>query len=124
MEPNERENISQFIIDNMDIKSSISLSFNHSLLYGLFSISQSFDFIKSILGFVSSNEFHRVSLILFDFLQLSSLKNNEYDFLHLLSFIMDIIGSIVSGSQSEYLLNLKMILIINTSIFVHKVTKI
>lgn len=104
MEQNERTKISQIITEKMDLKCSMSLTFNHSLLLGQFSISQTLDHVKSILGYVNSNEFHRVSLILFDYLQLYSFNKKENDFLHLLSFIMDIIGKVVSGSQSEYLL--------------------
>lgn len=105
MDQIERERLTKRF-DNLNLKYSMSFALSHSLHLALFNSPKSFDYITQLLGFVGQPKFHQVSLLLFDYLQMFSEENQEENFMKIFKHILDIIGTVLSGSSSKHLLQI------------------
>ena len=101
----EKEIISKEF-DKLDLKYSVSYTFAHSLHLGKFKSPQSLNIIKQIFGFVDQPKFHSFSLLLLDYFQVYSERKNENEFISLLTQIMDTIGTVISGLNTNNLLQI------------------
>ncbi|KAK8895009.1 hypothetical protein M9Y10_023451 [Tritrichomonas musculus] len=102
---NEIDDLARFF-QHFPAKNSMSFTLEHSLYQGMFNHPKNFNLIKSIVGYVGQPKFHNMSLLLYDQLQLFSRNNQENEFMSILAEILDIIGTVLSGANSEHLLQI------------------